>query len=91
MTYTTKRGVTTYSDRDTPAEYVSSADEERDAYNKAQDLAAAAAENLCCVLDALYEPPAGDMNSMRRALEKIADALAALEAEVVALVKGDPA
>ena len=71
MPYTTERGVTSYRDNWTAPEYATGADEERAAYNNAQDAAYAAAESLYGLLDNLYDPPA-DVIDGRAALEAMA-------------------
>ena len=57
MPYKTERGVTSYSDHDTPSEYATGADEARAAYNEVQDAAFAAAEKLHELIDDLCDPP----------------------------------
>lgn len=84
MPYTTERGVTTYSDRDTPPEYADSADEERAAYNEAFDEAFAFGETLIGLLDDLIEPPTGVSADQVRAIgNKVHD----LNLEIAALLK----
>ena len=46
MPYAIERGVRSYRDHDTPAEYASGADEERAAFNDARDAAFTASERV---------------------------------------------
>lgn len=75
MPYTTERGVTSYSDRDTPLEYASGQDEEAARFNAARDRAYFAAENISGLLDQLYDDPipdkAGEMDDIASALDAL--------------------
>ena len=68
MPYAIERGVRSYRDHDTPAEYASDADEEQAAFNDARDAAFTASEELHGLVDDLYEAhgiPAADMAALR--------------------------
>jgi hypothetical protein len=75
MPYTTERGVTSYSDRDTPLEYASGQDEDAARFNDARDRAFAATEDLSGLLDNLYGDP---IPSKAGEMVEIADAIDAL-------------
>ena len=78
MPYTTERGVTSYSDHDTPPEYATSADEERAAYNDAHDDAFRAVEELYGLVDDLIEPT---KNATAAAMGQLRDKIIALAAD----------
>lgn len=86
MPYSTERGVRSYSDNDTPAEFASGADEDRARYNEAQNDACKAADKLIDLLADLYEPPAGDLCSAHVTLDRMASQLLALVAEAERLL-----
>lgn len=66
MPYTTERGVTVYSDRDTPAEYATSEDEDASRFNDARDRAYQFIEAATELLDDLHGSPIPDrVNEMR--------------------------
>lgn len=75
MPYITERGVASYSDRDTPAEFASGQDEDAAQFNDARDRAFAAADNIGGFLDNLYEDPipgkAGEMIEIADALDTL--------------------
>lgn len=57
MPYGTQNGVRIYSDRDTPPEFASGADEERHIYNEAQARAFKCAEELATLIDRAHGDP----------------------------------
>lgn len=84
MPYTTEHGVTTYADRDTPAEFATGQEEDAHAFNEARDRAFAAVEGVYGPLDALYGAPLADKAGE---MAEIADALDALLGRVRQLSK----
>ena len=76
MPYTVERGVRSFSDRDTPPEYATGDDEDRDAFNVARDSALADAEALVGVLDNYGEPDAAKAGKMKALAKKVAAVLA---------------
>lgn len=85
MPYMTERGVRSYSDHGTPAEFATGQDEDASRFNDARDRAFNAAERIYGPLDELYGAPiaakAGEM-------AEIADALDAVLARVLRLSGG---
>lgn len=86
MPYSTERGVTSYSDRDTPPEFASGEDEDRAEYNGARDAAFAAAEKLCSLLDELYEPATDDLHGEAHRLDRMSGKLLAMVVEAERLL-----
>lgn len=67
MPFRTDRGVTSYSDRDTPAEYATSGDEERARYNEAIDSLSEIAAVLPDELDNISSPPTSESETHKNA------------------------
>jgi hypothetical protein len=82
MSYSTERGVTSYADRDTPAEFATGQDEDAAAFNGARDRAFAFSEEIATALDAIYGEP---IPSKRGEMAEIADGLAVIAARVAKL------
>ena len=84
MGYTTERGVTSYSDRDTPSEYATGQDEDAARFNEARDRAFSMAEVISSLLDDLYSDPIppkhGEMNEIADAIEALAERVKTLTA-----------
>lgn len=69
--HTDDRGVTTYSDFDTPSEYAAAADEERASYFNIQEKAFKAAEVLTTLIDNAYNTQVCASYTMQTIADKI--------------------